>query len=78
MIFIVIFQDMAIILLTMKGKDDKLSLADIDFRDVAFKREGNDLIMYKAEGNVLSIGHKNGITFKNWFEKSQMISLIIR
>ncbi|HBN2758237.1 TPA: RTX toxin hemolysin HlyA, partial [Escherichia coli O25b:H4-ST131] len=51
------------------GKDDKLSLADIDFRDVAFKREGNDLIMYKAEGNVLSIGHKNGITFKNWFEK---------
>ncbi|HAJ2981897.1 TPA: RTX toxin hemolysin HlyA, partial [Escherichia coli] len=51
------------------GKDDKLSLADIDFRDVAFRREGNDLIMYKAEGNVLSIGHKNGITFKNWFEK---------
>ncbi|HEI4119982.1 TPA: RTX toxin hemolysin HlyA, partial [Escherichia coli] len=51
------------------GKDDKLSLADIDFRDVAFKREGNDLIMYKAEGNVLSIGHKNGITFRNWFEK---------
>ncbi|HAW8341691.1 TPA: RTX toxin hemolysin HlyA [Escherichia coli] len=51
------------------GKDDKLSLADIDFRDVAFKREGNDLIMYKAEGNVLSIGYKNGITFKNWFEK---------
>ncbi|HFI3034732.1 TPA: RTX toxin hemolysin HlyA [Escherichia coli] len=51
------------------GKDDKLSLADIDFRDVAFKREGNDLIMYKAEGNVLSIDHKNGITFKNWFEK---------
>ncbi|GCI24097.1 hemolysin A [Escherichia coli] len=51
------------------GKEDKLSLADIDFRDVAFKREGNDLIMYKAEGNVLSIGHENGITFKNWFEK---------
>ncbi|EIC1995113.1 RTX toxin hemolysin HlyA, partial [Escherichia coli] len=51
------------------GKDDKLSLADIDFRDVAFRREGNDLIMYKAEGNVLSIGHKNGITFRNWFEK---------
>lgn len=51
------------------GKDDKLSLADIDFRDVAFKREGNDLIMYKAEGNALSIGHKNGLTFKNWFEK---------
>lgn len=51
------------------GEDDKLSLADIDFRDVAFKREGNDLIMYKAEGNALSIGHKNGITFKNWFEK---------
>ncbi|EFH6757582.1 RTX toxin hemolysin HlyA [Escherichia coli] len=51
------------------GKEDKLSLADIDFRDVAFKREGNDLIMYKAEGNVLSIGHKNGITFRNWFEK---------
>ncbi|HBU6109599.1 TPA: RTX toxin hemolysin HlyA [Escherichia coli] len=51
------------------GKDDKLSLADIDFRDVAFKREGNDLIMYKAEDNALSIGHKNGITFKNWFEK---------
>lgn len=51
------------------GKDDKLSLADIYFRDVAFKREGNDLIMYKAEGNSLSIGHKNGITFKNWFEK---------
>ncbi|WP_089576177.1 RTX toxin hemolysin HlyA [Escherichia coli] len=51
------------------GKEDKLSLADIDFRDVAFKREGNDLIMYKAEGNVLSIGHENGITFRNWFEK---------
>ena len=51
------------------GKEDKLSLADIDFRDVAFRREGNDLIMYKAEGNVLSIGHKNGITFRNWFEK---------
>ncbi|WIX73505.1 RTX toxin hemolysin HlyA [Escherichia coli] len=51
------------------GKDDKLSLADIDFRDVAFRREDNDLIMYKAEGNVLSIGHKNGITFRNWFEK---------
>lgn len=51
------------------GKDDKLSLADIDFRDVAFKREGNDLIMYKTEGNALSIGHKNGLTFKNWFEK---------
>lgn len=51
------------------GKDDKLSLVDIDFRDVAFKREGNDLIMYKAEGNALSIDHKNGITFKNWFEK---------
>ncbi len=52
------------------GKDDKLSLADIDFRDVAFKREGNDLIMYKAEDNVLSIGgDKNGITFKNWFER---------
>ncbi|HAZ3470079.1 TPA: RTX toxin hemolysin HlyA [Escherichia coli] len=51
------------------GKEDKLSLVDIDFRDVAFRREGNDLIMYKAEGNVLSIGHKNGITFRNWFEK---------
>lgn len=51
------------------GKEDKLSLADIDFRDVAFRREGNDLIMYKAEGNILSIGHKNGITFRNWFEK---------
>ncbi|EFH2567388.1 RTX toxin hemolysin HlyA [Escherichia coli] len=51
------------------GKEDKLSLADIDFRDVAFTREGNDLIMYKAEGNVLSIGHENGITFRNWFEK---------
>ncbi|EGJ5049856.1 RTX toxin hemolysin HlyA [Escherichia coli] len=51
------------------GKEDKLSLADIDFRDVAFKREGNDFIMYKAEGNVLSIGHENGITFRNWFEK---------
>ena len=51
------------------GKEDKLSLADIDFRDVAFRREGNDLIMYKAEGNVLSIGHENGITFRNWFEK---------
>ncbi len=51
------------------GKEDKLSLADIDFRDVAFRQEGNDLIMYKAEGNVLSIGHKNGITFRNWFEK---------
>ena len=51
------------------GKDDKLSLADIDFRDVAFKREGNDLIMYKAEDNALSIENKNGITFKNWFEK---------
>ncbi|HBA9101149.1 TPA: RTX family hemolysin [Escherichia coli] len=51
------------------GKNDKLSLADIDFRDVAFKREDNDLIMYKAEGNTISIGHKNGITFKNWFKK---------
>ncbi|EJL4130146.1 RTX toxin hemolysin HlyA [Escherichia coli] len=51
------------------GKEDKLSLADIDFRDVAFRREGNDLIMYKAEGNVLSIGRKNGITFRYWFEK---------
>lgn len=51
------------------GKNDMLSLADIDFRDVAFKREGNDLIMYKAEGDVIAIGHKNGITFKKWFEK---------
>lgn len=51
------------------GKNDKLSLADIDFRDVAFKREDNDLIMYKAEGNFISIGYKNGITFKSWFEK---------
>ncbi|OQM39580.1 RTX family hemolysin [Citrobacter braakii] len=51
------------------GKNDKLSLADIDFKDVAFKREDNDLIMYKVEDNLLSLNHKNGITFKNWFEK---------
>lgn len=51
------------------GKNDKLSLADIDFQDVAFKREDNDLIMYKIEDNLLSLNHKNGITFKNWFKK---------
>ncbi|MBW5840056.1 RTX family hemolysin [Yersinia enterocolitica] len=57
------------------GENDKLSLADIDFRDIAFKREDNDLIMYKAKDNILSIGHKNGITFKNWFkEESNNIS----
>lgn len=78
MIFIVIFQDMAIILLTMMGKDDKLSLADIDFRDVAFRREGNDLIMYKAEGNVLSIGHKMVLHSGTGLKKSQVISLITR
>ncbi|EGQ7827393.1 RTX family hemolysin [Vibrio parahaemolyticus] len=51
------------------GKSDKLSLADIDFRDVVFRREDNDLVMYKAENNAISIGQKNGITFKNWFKK---------
>lgn len=51
------------------GENDKLSLGDISFRNVAFKQEGNDLVMYKAEGNSLSIGgHKNGVTFKGWFE----------
>ncbi|GLX63406.1 hemolysin A [Proteus vulgaris] len=51
------------------GKNDKLSLTNIDFQDVAFKREDNDLVMYRFENNALSIGHKNGITFKNWFKK---------
>ncbi|EGV2732662.1 RTX toxin hemolysin A, partial [Vibrio parahaemolyticus] len=51
------------------GKSDKLSLADIDFHDVVFRREDNDLVMYKAENNAISIGQKNGITFKNWFKK---------
>lgn len=52
------------------GKNDKLSLADIDFRDVTFRQEGDDLVMYKAENNIVSFGHKNGITFKNWFKQT--------
>lgn len=51
------------------GKSDKLSLVDIDFRDVTFRQEGDDLVMYKAENNVISFGYKNGITFKNWFKQ---------
>ncbi len=49
MIFIVIFQDMAIILLTMKGKDDKLSLADIDFRTLPLSEKGMTSLCIKLK-----------------------------
>ncbi|NBM04008.1 MULTISPECIES: RTX family hemolysin [Proteus] len=53
------------------GNNDKLGLLNIDFKNVVFKQEGDDLVMYKAENNAISIGNKNGITFKNWFKKDQ-------
>ncbi|MGL5511229.1 MAG: RTX family hemolysin, partial [Microcoleaceae cyanobacterium] len=60
------------------GGYDKLSLADISFKDVAFKRINDDLIMNKSENGILSFNEKNdvnGITFKNWFKKTQSKSV---
>ncbi|NBL78710.1 RTX family hemolysin [Proteus sp. G2672] len=53
------------------GNNDKLGLLNIDFKNVVFKQEGDDLVMYKAENNIISTNNKNGITFKNWFKKDQ-------